>query len=104
MIGHKYYGAVGYADDTFLVAPSIYALNKMCDICLEFAYDLQFNLSKCQLIKYGCSTDCPFYFDGHIVGPGTHQAMAKDMCHDFIWHVNALSANFGCSFCTNYAT
>ena len=26
------------------------------------------------------------------------------MCHDFIWHVNALSANFGCSFCTNYAT
>ena len=66
MIGHKYYGAVGYADDISLVAPSIYALNKMCDICLEFAfeYDLQFNPSKCKLIKYGCSTDCPFYFDG----------------------------------------
>ena len=55
MNGHKYNGAVGYADNIFLIAPSIYALNKMCDICLEFAYeyDLQFNPSKCQLIKYG---------------------------------------------------
>ena len=84
----------------------------MCGICLEFAYecDLQFNPSKCQLIKYGSSTDCPFYFDGiqvkqskkrlhvgHIIGPGTHQAMVKGMCHDFIWRVNALSANVG--FC-----
>lgn len=112
MIGHKYYGAVGYADDISLVAPSIYALNKMCDICLKFAYeyDLQFNPAKCQLIKYGSGTDCPFYFDGlkvkhskkglhlgHVIGPDAHQAMVKDMCHDFIWRVNALSANFG--FC-----
>ena len=56
MIGHKYYGAVGYAVDISLVAPSIYALN------LEFAYeyDLQFNPSKYQRIKYGSSTDSPF--------------------------------------------
>ena len=26
-----------------------------------------------------------------------HQAVAKDMCHDFIWRLNSLSANFG--FC-----
>ena len=66
MFGHKYYCPVGYANDISLVAPSIYALNKMCYICLEFAYeyDLQFNPSKCQLIKYQSSTDCPFYFDG----------------------------------------
>ena len=32
MIGHKYYGAVGYANDISLVAPSIYALKKMCDV------------------------------------------------------------------------
>ena len=63
MICHKYHGVVGYADDISLVVLSVYALNKMCDICLEFAYeyDLQFNPSKCQLIKYGSSTDCPFY-------------------------------------------
>ena len=84
----------------------------MCDICLDFTYeyDLQFNPSKCQLIKYGSSTNFPFYFDGmqvkqskkglhvgHIIGPGPYHVMVKDMCHDFIWRVNALSANFG--FC-----
>ena len=90
--------------------------NKMCDICPEFAYeyDLQFNPSKCQLIKYGSGTDCHFYFDGiqvkhnkkgfhvgHVIGPGTRQAMLKDMCHNFIWRVNALSVNVGfCNKCT----
>ena len=32
MIGHEYYGAIGNADDISLLAPSIYALNKMCDL------------------------------------------------------------------------
>ena len=43
MIGHKYYGSIGYSDNISLIAPSMYALNKMCDICLEFAskYDLK---------------------------------------------------------------
>ena len=92
MVGHKYYGTIGYADDISLVAPSIYALNKMCDICLEFAskYDLKLNPSKCHLIKYGSCTDSPFYFDGpqvkyskhglylgHTIGPSMHQAMVK---------------------------
>ena len=31
---------------------------------------------------------------GHIIDPGTHQAMVKNMCHGFTWRVNALSANF----------
>ena len=90
MIGHKYYGAIGYADDISLVPPLIYALNKMCDICLEFAseYDFKFNPSKCQLIKYGSCLDSPFYFDstqvkysktwlhlGHTIGPNMYQAV-----------------------------
>ena len=110
MIYHKYYGAIGYANDISLTAPSLYALNKMYDIYLEFAYgyDLKFNLSKCQLIKYGSRPDSQFYFDGtqvkynkkglhlgHIIGPNMHQAMVYYMCHDFIWRLNSLSANFG---------
>ena len=53
IIGYQYYGAVGYADDISLVAPSICALNKMCDICLEFAYeyDLPFNSSNVNLLN-----------------------------------------------------
>ena len=46
MNGHKYYDAVGYADYIFLIAPSIYALNKMCDICLEFAMNMIYNLTR----------------------------------------------------------
>ena len=53
IIGHQCYGAVGYADDISQVAPSICALNKMCDICLEFAYDyyLQINLQNVNLLN-----------------------------------------------------
>ena len=44
-IGHLYYGTFGYADDVSLVAPTIYALNRMCDIALGYAseYDIKFN-------------------------------------------------------------
>ena len=34
MIGHQYYGVVGYNDNISVVAPSIYAQNKMFDTCL----------------------------------------------------------------------
>ena len=49
-IGHLYFGAF----DVSFVAPSIFALNKMCDIALEYAseYDIKFNPSKCQFINF----------------------------------------------------
>ena len=32
-----------------------------------------------------------------------HRAMVKDMCHDFIWRLNSLSANFGfCNISTTH--
>ena len=34
---------------------------------------------------------------GHTFSPNMRKAMVKDMCHDFIWLLNSLSANFG--FC-----
>ena len=67
MIVHKYYGAIGVAYAISLIAPSIYALNKICDINLKCAseYDLKFNPSKCQLIRYGSRPYSPFYFYLH---------------------------------------
>ena len=47
------------------------------------------------LIAYKLNRVKQWLHVGHIIGPGTHQAMAKGMCHDFIWRVNALSANLG---------
>ena len=53
-IGLLYYGGFGYADDVSLVAPTIYALNRMCDIALDYAseYDINDNPLKCQLINF----------------------------------------------------
>ena len=112
MIGHVYCGAFGYADDVSLVAPSLHALSKMCDICLQYAhdYDLQFNPAKCQLVKYGKKDNIPFYFNGtlvdysqkavhlgNIIGPDAHIDMVRNMCQDLIWRTNSVIDNF--SFC-----
>ena len=109
MIGHIYCGALGYADDIALIAPSTHALKQMCAICLEYAseYDLEFNPSKSQLIKYGDKEDRPFYFDGahinytekgvhlgHTIGPNIHKHKVKDMILDFKWRVNCVMDNF----------
>ena len=83
-IGHLYYGAVGYADDVSLVALSIYCMNKMCQIALEYAkeYNIIFNPLKCQFISYGVNNNYVLHFNGldiksdtkgihlgHIIGP-----------------------------------
>ena len=36
-IGDMFFGAIGYADDTALLAPSLSALRQMLQICDEFA-------------------------------------------------------------------
>ena len=63
-IGHFYYGALGYADDVSLLAPTLYALRKMCEIALNYAseYDIKFNPLKCQLINYSDVDDVTFHY------------------------------------------
>ena len=109
MIGHIYCGAFGYADDLSIVAPSFHALKMMSKICLAYAkeYDLKFNPSKCQLVKYGNSHNISFYFDnvlveykdkavhlGHTIGPNVHAEVIRDISHDLTWRVNSVLANF----------
>jgi len=51
-IGRNYVGAVAYADDVVLTAPSASALRKMLTICDNYASDfhLSFNASKSKCI------------------------------------------------------
>ena len=46
-----YAGAFGYADDIALVAPSIYCLKEIVNVCEQFAheYHISFNPSKIQI-------------------------------------------------------
>ena len=48
-----YVRAFGYADDIALVAPSIYCLKEMVNVCEQFAheYRISFNPSKSNLVS-----------------------------------------------------
>ena len=59
-----------------------------------YIYNLQFNLSKCLVMKCVCGPDCPVYFNaiqlkytkkGHIVSPSIHQDKVKDVFHDELY-------------------
>ena len=60
-IGHRFVGALGYADDILLLCPSVDGLKKMIKICEEYAneHSIKFNGSK---IKY-------LVFDDYIYNP-----------------------------------
>ena len=64
-IGHLYFGSFGIADYVSFVAPYIHALNKVCDIALEYAseYDIKCNPSKCQLINLSNNKNVTFQFN-----------------------------------------
>ena len=55
---HHFTGAVCYADDIALIAPSASALHLMLCTCTQFAssHSLIFNTSKTQLIKFSCTS------------------------------------------------
>ena len=113
-IGHLYFGGVGYADDVSFIAPSLYALNKMCKIALEYAneYDIKFNPLKCQFIYYGNSDNVVLNFDdvclhpikkgihlGHIIGPDVDENVILDASYTLTRNVNFILANFkNCSY------
>ena len=60
-IGSTFCGAVGYADDVTLLAPTITSLNFMLDICKSYAesYDVLFNSTKSKLLYFGRPQDKP---------------------------------------------
>ncbi len=53
-IGHNYCGALGYADDIVLLAPTLTNMDSILEICHKFAngYDVLFNSSKSKLIVF----------------------------------------------------
>jgi hypothetical protein len=57
-IDHKYVGALGYADDTALLAPSVTALKLMLNICKQYGaeYNISFNAEKYHLLHFSCNS------------------------------------------------
>ena len=71
-IGTIFTGALCYADDLFLLRPTIRGLQKMITICSEFAtaYEVTFNPSKTACMAFGNRHVCPdlhLYLNGKML-------------------------------------
>lgn len=77
-IGSNFVGALAYADDVVLIAPTPSAMRKMLAVCDAFAleYNILFNASKskyvvvaprCKRLLYKQMTQCMFYIGGKTV-------------------------------------
>ena len=67
-IEHVFSGALGYADDLVLLAPSLHGITSMISICELYAveYDIMYNPKKSKLICF--NVDNPEYIDITLCG------------------------------------
>jgi len=110
-IGHTFCGALGYADDVVLLAPTLSSVDVMLDICKDFAaeYDMIFNSAKSRHIQFPVAVNpsTVSFMDsditqvtsdkhlGNIVGPGCHADVVSDATHKFIGMTNSVKSHFG---------
>lgn len=115
-IGHHYAGALGYADDVALIAPSLGAMRRMLLICQDFAteYHVTFNSAKSVSIIIGPENCTDLIMNnevvprsemavhlGHFVGKAFNEANIRKAKSAFCLRINGLLAKFmHCSFHT----
>ena len=69
-VGHTFCGALGYADDVTLLAPSVSAMNCLLKTCQTFAeeYHVKFNAIKSKYLFFGNNSlkpvTSPFFLNG----------------------------------------
>lgn len=96
-IGPYFMGTLGYADDLCLLSPTIHGLQKMVDICTNYAqkHSILFNGAKSHLLRFCPRRQCSFcrtskadvVIDGDIITPEdstTHlgHTVRTDLQHD----------------------
>jgi hypothetical protein len=127
-IGNIYAGAVGYADDVSLIAPSYCAAKHMLRICEEYAreFDVVFNSSKSVLVVYNGDHNVRLTLNdvalarydnamhlGHNVGVDSNKLNIKKACINLYNSVNVMLSRFGscyastkfnlfCTYCTSF--
>jgi len=95
-IGNMYAGAIGYADDVSLLAPSYAAAKLMLKECEQFASDfhVMFNASKSAVILYNGTQKCNLSLNGNVIeryDNGTHLGHSVGICPNKINIRNACS-------------
>ena len=110
-IGDLFIGALGYADDVVIIAPTIYSLKSMLHIYDDFGkeFHVKFNSNKYQFLHYPCTnaTVDNLRYDnhlikcqsiathlGHTIGPATKTKAIEDGIDNFIVALNGIIATF----------
>lgn len=119
-IGHTFLGALCYADDLQLMAPTKHALKSMLIICAQFASEhmLIFNATKSRLLVFGekVSDSVNFFLNGKAIprleaekhlgnwfGPGLIHEHLEAAVNDMYSRTNQMLAMFGkCHFSVKY--
>lgn len=110
-IGITFVGALAYADDIVLIAPTRFALRKLLGICSEYSkeYHVSFNPNKSMLLYFGEEDNQhPFEWDGklvniessavhlgHIIGNRVTVQIIEKATNDLYAKTNAIMSLFG---------
>ena len=113
-IGNQFHGAYGYADDVILLAPSLYSLRRLLNICSTYAHEFNvlFNSSKSKLITFSSNRESPspriefmngvidvVPYDKHLgnyIGNINKNDVISHTTNDFLCRVNMLKSHFKC--------
>ena len=116
-IGDLFMGALGYADDVVIIAPTVCSLKSMLRICDDFGkeFHVKFNSNKYQLLHYPCTTNATvdnLIYDnylikcqsiathlGHTIGPAAKTKAIEDGVDKFIVALNGIIATFKDAYC-----
>ena len=113
-IGGHFVGALAYADDVTLVAPSRSGIRTLINVCEQFAldYDITFNGTKSQLMffkgRFSNVSACGFHVNGqyvefskcamhlgHSISSGDRTEIVKYAKRSFWSSFNIFKADFG---------
>ena len=112
-VGPIFAGSFGYADDVALVAPTLYAMDKMIKVCELFAdkIGLLFNSLKSKLLCYNVDNTGTVYVTlrnttvrtslhekhlGNFISNNIYDINIKENVCGFISKTNAIVCDFGC--------
>ena len=112
-VGPIFAGSFGYADDVALVAPTLYAMDKMIKVCEIFAdkIGLLFNPLKSKLLCYNVDNPDTVYVTlgnttvrtslhekhlGNFISNNIYDINIKEHVCRFIGKTNAILCDFGC--------
>jgi len=112
-IGNVFCGALGYADDVILLAPTLFSLRSMLKTCEVFSkeYDVLFNPDKTKLLFFGKQEIKPEnvsvkFMDniilpvdndkhlGNIIGQNYHKRQIQEAINEFNSKVNMVNSHF----------